>query len=158
MAQTRTAHLQRRARWTLAAMATVVVLGLGAGIWQYRINLARQARSSIAGQVNLLAELATSQRLSGNLDAGLRLAVHAVSAELGLRDGAGCKGSLPQATLAAAAGQLDLRLTLAGHQHLLNRAAYSADGSRIVTADGRQHRTRLGCRHRQGDRGAARAR
>ena len=131
-AQARTAQLQRRARWTLAAMAAVVVLGLGAGVWQYRINLARQAQLD-RGQVNLLAELATSQRLSGNLDAGLRLAVHAARAELGLRDGA-AKGSLPQATLAAAAGQSDLRLTLAGHQHLLNHAAYSADGSRIVTA------------------------
>ncbi len=131
-AQSRTAHMQRRARWTLAAMAAVVVLGLGAGAWQYRINLARQAQLD-RGQVNLLAELATSQRLTGNLDAGLRLAVHAARAEFRLSDGA-ASGSLPQSALAAAVGQSDLRLSLAGHEHLLNHAAFSPDGLRIVTA------------------------
>ena len=131
-AQARTAHLQRRAHWTLAAMAVVVALGLGAGVWQYRINLARQAQLD-RGQVNLLAELATSQRLAGNLDAGLRLAVHAARAEFGLSDGA-ATGSLPQSALAAAVGQSDLRLTLTGHQHLLSHASFSSDGSRIVTA------------------------
>jgi WD40 repeat protein len=131
-AQTRTAHLQRRARWALAAIAVAVVLGLGAGVWQYRINLTRQAQLD-RGHVNLLAELATSQRLAGNLDAGLRLAVHAARAELGLGD-AVPKGSLPQSTLAAAVGHSDLRLTLAGHQHMVWCAAFSPDGSRIVTA------------------------
>jgi len=130
-AQTRTAHLQRRARWTLAAMAVLVVLGLGAGVWQYRTNLARQAQLD-RGQVNLLAELATTQRLAGNLDAGLRLAVHAARAELRLSDSA-ATGSLPQAALAAAVGHSDLRLTLAGHEHFLTSAAFSRDGSRIVT-------------------------
>jgi WD40 repeat protein len=131
-AQTRTAHLQRRTRWTLAAMAVVVALGLGAGVWQYRFNVARQAQLD-RGHVNLLAELATSQRLAGNLDAGLRLAVHAARAELGLSDGAP-KGSLPQSALAAAVGHSDLRLTLAGHEHMVMFAAYSPDGSRIATA------------------------
>jgi WD40 repeat protein len=131
-AQTRTAHLQRRARWTLAAMAVAVVLGLGAGVWQYWINLTRQAQLD-RGHVNLLAELATSQRFAGNLDAALRLAVHATRAELGLGD-ATPKGSLPQSTLAAAIGHSDLRLTLAGHQHMVLFAAFSPDGSRIVTA------------------------
>src|SRR5262249_7697776 len=130
-AQTRTAHLQRRAHWTLAAMAVVVALGLGAGVWQYRINLARQVQLD-RGHVNLLAELATSQRLAGNLDAGLRLAVHAARAELALRDGAR-KGSLPQSTLSAAVGHSDLKLTLAGHEHVVTFAAFSSDGSRIVT-------------------------
>src|SRR5215468_629337 len=130
-AQTRTAHLQRRARWTLAAMAVVVVLGLGTGVWQYRTNLARQAQLD-RGHVNLLAELPTSQRLAGNLDAGLRLAVHAARAELRLSDSA-ATGSLPQAALAAAVGHSDLRLTLAGHEHFLTSAAFSRDGSRIVT-------------------------
>jgi len=131
-AQTRTAHLQRRARWALAAIAVVVALGLGAGVWQYRINLMRQAQLD-RGHVNLLAELATSQRLAGNLDAGLRLAAHAARAELGLKDGA-TKGSLPQSTLAAAVGHSDLRLTLAGHEHMVRFAEFSPDGSRIVTA------------------------
>jgi WD40 repeat protein len=130
-AQTRTAHLQRRARWTLAAMAVVVVLGLGAGVWQYRINLTRQAQLD-RGHVNLLAELATSQRLAGNLDAGLRLAVHAARAEVGLKDSA-TKGSLPQSTLAAAVGHSDLRLTLAGHEHTVLSAAFNPDGTRIIT-------------------------
>jgi WD40 repeat protein len=130
-AQTRTANLQRRARWTLAAMAVVVVLGLGAGVWQYRINLTRQAQLD-RGHVNLLAELATSQRLAGNLDAGLRLAVHAARAELDLSDGAP-KGSLPQSTLAAAVGHSDLRLTLAGHEYTVLSAAFSPDGARIIT-------------------------
>ena len=131
-AQTRTAHLQRRARWTLAAIAVLVALGLGTGVWQYRINLARQTQLD-RGHVNLLAELATSQRFAGNLDAALRLAVHAARAELGLGD-AVPKGSLPQSTLAAAVGHSDLRLTLAGHQNMVWSAAFSPDGSRIVTA------------------------
>jgi WD40 repeat protein len=130
-AQTRTAHLQRRAHWTLAAMALVVALGLGAGLWQYRINLTRQAQLD-RGHVNLVAELATSQRLAGNFDAGLRLAVHAARTEIGLKDGAP-KGSLPQATLAAAVGHSDLRLTLAGHEYIVLSAAFSPDGTRIVT-------------------------
>src|SRR5262245_44115447 len=130
-AQTRTAHLQRRARWTLAAMAVLVVLGLGGGVWQYRTNLARQAQLD-RGQVNLLAELATTQRLAGNLDAGLRLAVHAARAERRLSDSV-ATGSLPQAALAAAVGHSDLRLTLAGHEHFLTSAAFNRDGSRIVT-------------------------
>jgi hypothetical protein len=130
-AQTRTAHLQRRARWALAAIAVVVALGLGAGVWQYRINLARQVQLD-RGHVNLLAELATSQRLAGNLDAGLRLAVHATRAELALSDGAP-KGSLPQSTLAAAVGHSDLRLTLAGHEYTVLSAAFSPDGARIIT-------------------------
>ena len=130
-AQTRTAHLQRRAHWTLAAMALVVALGLGAGLWQYRINLTRQAQLD-RGHVNLLAELATSQRLGGNLDSGLRLAVHATRTESGLKDGA-TKGSLPQSTLAAAVGHSDLRLTLAGHGATVLSAKFSPDGARIVT-------------------------
>src|SRR5262245_60299105 len=130
-AQTRTAHLQRRARWALAAIAVVVALGLGAGVWQYRINLARQVQLD-RGHVNLLAELATSQRLAGNLDAGLRPAVPAARAERGLSDAP--KGSLPQSTLAAALGHSDLRLTLAGHEYTVLSAAFSPDGSRIVTA------------------------
>jgi len=130
-AQTRTAHLQRRAHWTLAAMAVVVALGLGAGLWQYRINLTRQAQLD-RGHVNLLAELATSQRLAGNTDAGLRLAVHAARTELGLKDGA-TKGSLPQSTLASAVGHSDLRLTLAGHEYNVLSAAFSPDGARIIT-------------------------
>ena len=130
-AQTRTAHLQRRARWALAAIAVVVALGLGAGVWQYRTNLTRQAQLD-RGHVNLLAELATSQRLAGNLDAGLRLAVHAARTELRLKDGAS-KGSLPQSTLAAAVGHSDLRLTLAGHEYTVLSAAFSPDGTRIIT-------------------------
>jgi WD40 repeat protein len=131
-AQTRTAHLQRRAHWTLAAMAVVVALGLGAGLWQYRINLTRQAQLD-RGHVNLVAELATSQRLAGNFDGGLRLAVHAARTELGLKDNA-TKGSLPQTALAAAIGHSELRLTLAGHQqNNVLSAAFSPDGTRIIT-------------------------
>src|SRR5262249_30178542 len=33
-AQTRTARLQRRARWALAGVAGVVAIGLGFGLWQ----------------------------------------------------------------------------------------------------------------------------
>src|SRR5215470_8397272 len=131
-AQTRTAHLQRRARWTLAAMAVAVVLGLGVGVWQYQINLTRQAQLD-RGHVNLLASLATSQQFAGNIDSALRLAIHAARAELDLKDGAP-KGSLPQSTLAAAVGHSDLRLTLAGHEHAVSSAAFSRDGSRVVTA------------------------
>src|SRR5439155_18205546 len=69
--------------------------------------------------------------LAGNLDAGLRLAVHAASTELGLSDAP--KASLPQSTLAAAVGHSDLRLTLAGHEYTVLSAAFSPDGTRIIT-------------------------
>ena len=41
---------------------------------------------------------------------------------------------MPQATLAAAVGHSDLRLTLAGHERTVVFATFSPDGSRIVTA------------------------
>jgi hypothetical protein len=80
-------------------------------------------------QVNLLAELTASETLRGSLDTALRLGVHAARHAL---DGAGV--SAPGAALAAALWQSDWRLILSGHEGPLNSAAFSPDGTRIVTA------------------------
>jgi hypothetical protein len=73
-AQTRTARLQRRARWALAVIATSIIAGFGVVYWQYLTNIGLQA-SLKAGQINLLAELATVERLRGSWDGALRLGV-----------------------------------------------------------------------------------
>ena len=150
-AQTRTEQLQRRAKWMLAAIAVVVVLGVGAGVWQYRTNIARQQQLDRAqadlsneqaeskrrqaqldrGQVNLLAELATAERLRGNLGSALRFGVHA--ARLDLRQDP-VMASPARAALAAAVWQSSWRLSLGGHEGQVERAVFSPDGSRIVTA------------------------
>ena len=71
-AQARTGRLQRRARAMLAALAVLVIFGLGLGFWQHRTNIARQAQLERA-QVNLIAGLAAVERLRGNMDSALRL-------------------------------------------------------------------------------------
>ena len=131
-AQARTAHLQRRGRWTLAGLAAIVALGLGVGMWQYRTNLERQAQLD-QGQATLLAELATSQRLQGRLDSAFRLSVHAARLEsrLGTRSAA---TALARAALAAVIWQSHWRTVLAGHEDVIGSAAFSPDGARIVTA------------------------
>jgi hypothetical protein len=81
-------------------------------------------------QVNLLAELSTVERLRGNWHGALRLGVRAARLDL-LQDG---NAVTARAALAAAVVQSDWRLVLSGHEGLVWSAAFSPDGSRIVTA------------------------
>jgi WD40 repeat protein len=133
-AQARTAALQQRAKWMLGAFATVVVLGFGAGIWQYQTNLARKEQLDRA-EVRLVPAVATSQRLSGKLDSALRLSVYATEREIGL-DQRAVTNSLAYSVLVDAVAQSDWRLALGGHQDSVNFAAFSPDTSRIVTITG----------------------
>ena len=89
---------------------------------------ARRQAQLDRSQVDLLAQLAMSQRLSGDIDAGLRLAVHAARLGLRLNNATVDRPSAP-AVLAALVWQSDWRLMLHGHA-----AAFSPDGLRLVTA------------------------
>jgi hypothetical protein len=84
-------------------------------------------------QINLLAELATSESLRGNLDTALKLAVHAARlSAASAKDKA--KITAPGPALAAGVWRSDWLLVLVGHDKAVYSAAFSPDGSRIVTA------------------------
>ena len=127
-AQKRTARLQRRARWTLAALSMLVVFGLGVGFWLIRTNLATKAQLEQT-QANTVAELSNVERLSGRWLGALRLALRA--ARLDLLQG---RNAVATGILAAAVGHSDWRLNLSGHENEVTSAAFSPDGARIVTA------------------------
>ena len=138
-AQARTAHVQRNTKWALAATAIAVAIGLGFGFWQrqttnaLRASLEEQRLALEGARVNLLAELATTERLGGSLDGALRLAAHGVRLDLSLNRRP-IAASPASAALAVAIFQSRWRLILSGHTAELNTAAFSPDGSRIVTA------------------------
>ena len=127
-AQKRTARLQRRARWTLAALSMLVVFALGVGFWLIRTNLATKAQLEQT-QANTIAELSNVERLSSRWLGALRLALRA--ARLDLLQG---RNAVATGILAAAVGHSDWRLNLSGHENEVTSAAFSPDGSRIVTA------------------------
>jgi WD40 repeat protein len=131
-AQVRTARLQRRFTRGLTAFAAFVVIvaiGLGLGVWQ----LTARQRALDEGHINLLAELAAGEQLRGDADAALRLAVHGTLLGLAL-DQQATSTSKAGAELAAAVSQSRWRLVLSGHELPVVSAAFSPDGSRIVTA------------------------
>jgi WD40 repeat protein len=131
VAQTRTARLQRTARWMLAAMALVVVAGLALGWWQRQVNLAQELELE-HGRINLLSGLSSVERLRGNADGALRLAT--LSARLDLKAKRAAAATSPAlAALAAAVSQVGWRLSLSGHTDVVTFAAFDGDGSRIVT-------------------------
>ena len=117
---------------SLAAGLTVALVLAGLAYWQR--GIAVEQRDLAEGQrIKMLAELATSEQVRGNLDSALRLSVHA--ARLATRSGGGVvAGSLPDAALAAAVWRSDWRLVFSGHQDAVIGAAFSRDGTRIVTA------------------------
>jgi WD40 repeat protein len=132
----------RRARLaqTLAAAAAVLFAIVAATAFYAERQAVRAQQEAVNAQqeaerrqVNLLAELATGERLRGNWDTALRLGVHASRLALAL-DRVGAEMSMPGAALAAALSQSGLRLTLGGGKYPVYSAAFSPDGSRIVTA------------------------
>jgi hypothetical protein len=82
-------------------------------------------------RIATLAELATGERLRGNLDTALKLGVHAARLDLAL-DPVGAEMSAPRTALAIAVWQTDWRLMLRGHEDHVNSAAFSPDSTRIV--------------------------
>jgi len=118
-----------------AVLAIVAIVAISAGIFAWRQQrIAEEQRAEAEHrQVNLLAEVASSQRLRGNLNSALRLSVHAVGLDLRL-DQSAISVSVAPFALAAAIWQTKWRLSLSGHEDSVKYAAFSPDGSRIVTA------------------------
>jgi WD40 repeat protein len=130
-AQARRARWQRVATWAIGVVAAVVAIGIGAVVWQQVRLDARQAALDQA-HVNLLAELAAVARSRENWDGALRLGVHAAGLGLGL-DPDATRPSPAGAELSSIVSQLGWRLALSGHKGSLNSAAFSPDGSHVVT-------------------------
>ena len=114
-------------------MAAVVVLGLGTGVWQYRINLARQAQLD-RGQVNLLAELATSQRLTGNLRRRAAACGPCCTDRVRLERWRRHRLAAAISRSQPLSGNRTCGFRSPGIEHFLTSAAFSPDGTRIVTA------------------------
>jgi energy-coupling factor transporter ATP-binding protein EcfA2 len=83
-------------------------------------------------QASILAELSGAKVFGGELDSALRLASHGTRIDLELPAGA-VKASPAAAALSAALFQAKWRLSV-GHDGSVSSAAFSPDGSRIVTA------------------------
>jgi WD40 repeat protein len=128
--QARTARVQRKAKWALVAASVAVVVGLAVGIWQRHANTLLRA-SLENGRINLLAELATTEQLRGNVDGSLRFA--ALAARLVLSNNSG-PASPASVTLAVAVSKSGWRLALSGHELQLTTAFFSPDESQVVTA------------------------
>jgi WD40 repeat protein len=142
----RSASRARLAQTLTAAAAAVFALVAGAAFYaerqavsaQQEANVQREGAIHAQGeterrQVNLLAEIGTSERLRGNLDGALKLGVHAarLAASLG-QDGAGI--SAPRSALAATVWQSEERINLSWHVDQVTSAAFSPNGTQIVTA------------------------
>ena len=125
----------RRARilQMLTAAAAVLFAIVAGGALLAEREAVRAQRDTELRQVNLLAELSTSERLRGNWDNALRLGAHAsrVALDLGL---SGAESSPARAALASTVWQSDLRLILRGHESSVLFGGFSSDGARIVTA------------------------
>ena len=128
--QARTARVQSRARWRLGIATGVVTAMFAFAAWLYVANV-REKAALDREQVNLLAHAADAQLLNGHLDSALRLAIEDARLDQPANTGA---NSPALAELAAAFFQSNWRQTLSGHKGGVWSAAYSADGSRIVTA------------------------
>jgi len=112
-------------------------LGEQAARWQTREEGAQaDERQEIAlthTKANVLAELSTTKLSRGEFDSGPRFASHGTRIDLALPPDAG-NASPAAAALAAAVSAADWRSALVGHDNYANSAAFSSDGSRIVTA------------------------
>ena len=155
---------QVRARWALAAIAAVIVFAASLFYWQYSTDTlklksgqdqlanaqaalnTRQEQLTEAQSVlgfkqlelqhqhaNLLGELASAQLAPGNFDAALRFALKGSEDDLALPSRS-FPASSSMASLAAAVSQARWRLSLREQASPIASAAFSRDGSRIVTA------------------------
>jgi uncharacterized membrane-anchored protein YhcB (DUF1043 family) len=84
-------------------------------------------------QANFLAELSAAKLSRGDLNSALRLASHGTRIDLALPADK-TRASPAAAALATAVSQENWRFALAGHRSYVSSAAFSPDGSRIVTA------------------------
>jgi hypothetical protein len=152
-AQARTTRFQKRAQWALAVIAALVTIGIGAVSWQqtrvsreHEANLTLQTSLDKSGrelqsnqrqlqhkEANLLGELARFELLRGNIDNALRFSTQGARVDLALPAGA-ISASGAAAQLATAVAHSDLRLMLSGHEADVTSAAFSPDGTHVVTA------------------------
>ena len=142
-AQARIASSQRITRWAFAAVAAVILIAGGIGGWMQADKAQKLAalnesldRRQVAldhAQANILADLSETKLLRDEFDSALRLALRGTRIDLALPSDA-VKGSPAASQLAAAVSQANWRFALGGHDGSLNSAAFSPDGSRIVTA------------------------
>ena len=84
-------------------------------------------------QANILGQLSGTNLSRGKFDSALRLASHGMRIDLALPSDA-VTASTATAALAAAVSQANWRFALGGHDGSVSSAAFSPDGSRIVTA------------------------
>jgi uncharacterized membrane-anchored protein YhcB (DUF1043 family) len=84
-------------------------------------------------QANILAELSASKLSRSDFDSALRLAARGARIDLALPADKS-RASPAAAVLAAAVSQANWRFALGGHDGPVTSAAFSPDGSRIVTA------------------------
>ena len=135
--QERTARLQRITRWAFAALGAVILIA-GVIVEFLQLDKARElARQEIAlthARANILAELSATKLFRREIDSALRLATLGTRTDLALPSDA-VKVSPAAAALAAAVSQANWRFALGGHGGFtVTSAAFSPDGSRIVTA------------------------
>jgi WD40 repeat protein len=96
-------------------------------------QLAAQEKRLEHAQANILAELSGTKLLRIERESALRFAAHGTRIDLALPPDA-VKTSSAAAALAAAVSQANWRFCFGGHERSVNSAAFSPDGSRIVTA------------------------
>jgi hypothetical protein len=141
IAESQRAATQRRNVLTAGlAAGLIVALGLaGLAYWQRGIavdqrRIAEHQRDVAEGRrIAALGEAATSELLRGNLDAALRIGIHAARLALAsdrkVQDIVG-----PSTVLATAAWGTGWQRMLIGHTGAVRSAIFSPDGKRIVTA------------------------
>src|SRR6516164_3050939 len=137
-AQARTARLQRITRWAFAAVAAVILVAGGIVAWWQADKAEQLARQEVAlahAQANILAELSAVKLSQSYFDSALRLASRGTRIDLALPADK-TRASPAAAALAAAVSQANWRFALGGHDYFVLSAAFSPDGSRIVTASG----------------------
>jgi hypothetical protein len=141
--QARTARLQRITRWAFAAVAAIILIGGGIVGWLQADKAQKLAtlteslnRRQVAldhAQANILAEASTAALLRNGFDSALRLAARGTHIDLALPADK-TRASPAAAALAAAVWQTNWCFALGGHEYSVRSAAFSPDGSRIVTA------------------------
>src|SRR6516164_448487 len=135
-AQARTARLQRITRRAIAAAAAVILIAggiVGWLQWDKARQLAAQEVALAHAQANILAELSAAKLSRSDFDSALRLASRGTRIDLALASDK-TRASPAAAALAAAVSQANWRFALGGHDSPVKSAAFSPDGSRIVTA------------------------
>jgi WD40 repeat protein/energy-coupling factor transporter ATP-binding protein EcfA2 len=143
ISQERTARLQRITRWAFAAVAAVILIAaatVGYLQWDKARQLARQEFALARAQVNILGELSAAKLLRKEIDSALRLALRGARVELALPADA-VKTSSAGAAVTAALSQANWHLILGGPDAPAMTAAFSPDGSRIVTTSGEEDNT-----------------